>query len=112
MEVRGDIVKTMRLEKGWTQAQLAEICDVNLRTIQRVENNGSASLETIMSLCVTFDVKRQALFKVPSPEELALAQKDELQTSALSIRAQLLIFIGGVTFGSAITIVTVLALLQ
>jgi transcriptional regulator with XRE-family HTH domain len=68
MEIRGDIVKQIRTSKGWTQAHLAEICDVNLRTIQRVENQGSASLETIMALCVAFEVKRQALFKVPEPE--------------------------------------------
>jgi transcriptional regulator with XRE-family HTH domain len=70
MEIRGDIVKQIRTSKGWTQAHLAEICDVNLRTIQRVENQGSASLETIMALCVAFEVKRQALFKVPGPSEI------------------------------------------
>ena len=110
MEVRGDIVKTMRIDKGWTQAQLAEICDLNLRTIQRVENNGSASLETIMALCVAFDVKRQALFKVPSPEELALAQAEGPQQGGLSIKTQLLLFAGGVTLGSVITLVCVLLL--
>lgn len=70
MELRGDKVKLMRLSKSWTQQQLAEVCDVNLRTIQRVENQGNASLETIMALCVAFDVRREALFEVPKPEEL------------------------------------------
>ena len=70
MEIRGDIVKQMRTNNSWTQAHLAEICDVNLRTIQRVENQGCASLETIMALCVAFEVKRQALFKVPEPFEI------------------------------------------
>ena len=70
MEIRGDIVKQMRTDKGWTQAHLAEICDINLRTIQRIENQGNASIETIMALCVAFEVKRQALFKVPKPSEI------------------------------------------
>jgi transcriptional regulator with XRE-family HTH domain len=70
MELRGDKVKLMRLSNNWTQQQLAEICDINLRTIQRVEKQGNASLETIMALCVAFNVRREALFEVPKPEEL------------------------------------------
>jgi len=72
MEVRGDIVKNKRLDRSWTQQQLAEICDLNLRTIQRVEKQGNASLETIMTLCVAFEVKREVLFEVPKPESQAL----------------------------------------
>jgi DNA-binding XRE family transcriptional regulator len=92
MEVRGDIVKEMRIERAWTQAQLAELCDVNLRTIQRVENKGNASLETIMALCVTFDVKRQALFKVPEVAEVEPARQNP-------VKAYLFIFICGLVVG-------------
>ena len=62
MELRGDIVKEMRLANSWTQQHLADICSVNLRTIQRVENKGTASLETVMALCVAFDTKRETFF--------------------------------------------------
>ncbi len=70
MELRGDVVKELRLAKSWTQQHLADVCGVNLRTVQRVENKGSASLETIMALCVALDVQREKLFSVPSVDEV------------------------------------------
>lgn len=83
MEVRGDIVKNQRLGRNWTQRQLAEICDLNLRTIQRVEKQGNASLETIMALCVAFEVKREVLFEVPKPESQSLEPVKWHRLSAL-----------------------------
>jgi transcriptional regulator with XRE-family HTH domain len=103
MEIRGDIVKQMRNDKGWTQAHLAEVCDVNLRTIQRVENQGSASVETIMALCVAFDVKRQALFKVPEEAELK-----NIETP--SKEAIILVFLGGIFIGISSTLIPILFL--
>jgi transcriptional regulator with XRE-family HTH domain len=100
MEIRGDIVKQMRSDKGWTQAHLAEICDVNLRTIQRVENQGSASLETIMALCVAFEVKRQALFKVPELSELD-------QSKPHFTKTHIAIFACGLLLGIASTLIPV-----
>ncbi|MFW8592068.1 helix-turn-helix domain-containing protein [Glaciecola sp. 2405UD65-10] len=98
MEIRGDIVKQLRNERAWTQAHLAELCDVNLRTIQRVENQGSASLETIMALCVSFDIKRQALFKVPEASDVEQA-KPQLT------KAYLLVFLFGLIIGVAGTFI-------
>ncbi|MFQ3191452.1 MAG: transcriptional regulator with XRE-family HTH domain [Paraglaciecola sp.] len=100
MEIRGDIVKQIRTSKSWTQAHLAEICDVNLRTIQRVENQGSASLETIMALCVAFEVKRQALFKVPEPSEI------EPVVERIS-KIHIIIFASGILLGMAGVLVPV-----
>jgi transcriptional regulator with XRE-family HTH domain len=101
MELRGDKVKLMRLSKNWTQQQLAEVCDVNLRTIQRVENQGNASLETIMALCVAFDVRREALFEVPKPEEI------EAQTFSFS-KSHFIFFGLGIFTGVAGAMVAVL----
>jgi transcriptional regulator with XRE-family HTH domain len=94
MEIRGDIVREMRTNKGWTQAHLAEIFDVNLRTIQRIENQGNASIETIMALCVAFEVKRQVLFKLPEPSEI----EPVLQTIN---KIHIIIFVSGVLLGIA-----------
>ena len=100
MEIRGDIVKQMRSNKGWTQADLAAICDVNLRTIQRVENQGNASIETIMALCVAFEVKRQSLFKVPDPSEI------EPVVQSIS-KIHIIIFASGILLGMAGVLVPV-----
>jgi len=63
------LVKETRINRGWTQAQLAELCAVNIRTIQRVENDGTASLETTMALAAAFDLEIKDLFADPGTEK-------------------------------------------
>ena len=55
MQVNFELVKELRLERGWSQEQLAEIAGVSLRTIQRVEADGNCSLETRNALAAAFD---------------------------------------------------------
>jgi transcriptional regulator with XRE-family HTH domain len=50
------IVRKLRLDKGWSQEQLAELCDVNVRTIQRIERGQKPSLETQKSLASVFEI--------------------------------------------------------
>ena len=50
------IVQEMRLKKGWSQQQLADISGLNVRTIQRIEQGQSASLESFKALGAAFDV--------------------------------------------------------
>lgn len=56
-EELGVLVKLMRDSKKWTQEQLAEISNLNTRTIQRVENGQSASFETRRALALAFDAE-------------------------------------------------------
>ncbi|MEM7078779.1 MAG: helix-turn-helix transcriptional regulator [Pseudomonadota bacterium] len=50
------IVRKLRLRKGWSQDQLAELTDVSVRTIQRVERGHKPSLETAKALAAVFEV--------------------------------------------------------
>ena len=65
MLLNQSLVKEIRINKGWTQAQLADLCDVNIRTIQRVESDGLASLETTMALALAFGRETKDLFADP-----------------------------------------------
>lgn len=49
------IVRKLRLEKGWSQEQLAEICDLSVRTIQRIERGQKPSLESLKALAAAFE---------------------------------------------------------
>ena len=72
MHLNENRVKALRLDKGWTQQQLADACGVSMRTIQRIEKSGVASLDTTAALVAVFSVERQELLKVsgpPSPDE-------------------------------------------
>ena len=74
MLIDKDIVKNARQQRGWTQQQFADICDLNIRTIQRVEKTGVASMETSKALASVLEVS-VAYFLVddrsvsPSPPE-------------------------------------------
>ena len=50
MKIGPDIVRTLRERRAWSQEQLAEIAGLSVRTVQRVETGGGASLETRMAL--------------------------------------------------------------
>lgn len=57
------IVRKLRLEKGWSQEQLAEISGLSVRTIQRVERGQKPSLETLKSLAAVFELNVSDLSK-------------------------------------------------
>jgi transcriptional regulator with XRE-family HTH domain len=61
MDLNSTKIREIRTSKGWTQQQLAEISDLSLRTIQRVEVQGLGSLETSKSLAAAFEVERDLL---------------------------------------------------
>ena len=50
------IIRKLRLEKSWPQEQLAELCSLSVRTIQRIERGQKPSLETLKSLAAVFEI--------------------------------------------------------
>lgn len=50
------IIRKLRLSKGWSQEQLAELCNLSVRTIQRIERGQKPSLETLNSLSSVFEI--------------------------------------------------------
>ena len=52
-----DEVKLLRQSRSWSQAQLAEITTLSLRTIQRLESNGRCAHETLLSIAAAFDIE-------------------------------------------------------
>ncbi|MBW1294811.1 XRE family transcriptional regulator [Aquimarina litoralis] len=49
-------IKKMRLERHWSQEQLAEMSGLSIRTIQRIENGENAGLESLKSLASVFEI--------------------------------------------------------
>lgn len=56
MNVSSKIIVTLRLDRGWSQEKLAAVSGLSERTIQRVEKDGSCSLDTKMALASAFAV--------------------------------------------------------
>ncbi|MFT4257679.1 MAG: helix-turn-helix domain-containing protein [Pseudoxanthomonas sp.] len=51
------LVQKLRLQRGWSQQQLAELSGLSVRTIQRVENGHLPSVETLKSLASVFEIE-------------------------------------------------------
>ena len=51
------IVRKLRLQRGWSQEQLASLTGLNIRTIQRIERGQAASLESKKSFASVFEVE-------------------------------------------------------
>lgn len=78
MIIDSDLVKKLRAAKPWSQEQLSQASNLNLRTVQRLENTGKASLESVRALAAAFEV---------DPEELILIEKDERMTPFTAFKA-------------------------
>ena len=48
-------IKKMRLERHWSQDQLADMSGLSIRTVQRIENGENAGLESLKCLAAVFD---------------------------------------------------------
>ena len=55
MHINADQVKQIRIQRAWSQEELAAIAGISLRTIQRVENNGTCSLDTRKALAAALE---------------------------------------------------------
>ena len=52
-----------RQQRAWSQSQLAQASGLSLRTIQRIENSGKASLETAKAIASVYDLKVTDFFE-------------------------------------------------
>jgi len=55
------IVRKLRIQRGWSQDQLAQFSGLSVRTIQRIERGKTAGLESLKSLAAVFEVNSQDL---------------------------------------------------
>ena len=56
MKINAQLVVTLRNRRSWSQEELATAAGLNLRTIQRIESDGVASLQSRKALASAFDV--------------------------------------------------------
>ena len=96
MYINKDTIKQLRQEKSWSQEKLAEAAHMNLRTIQRIEKDGIASLRSCAALATALGVEPRELqsgveTEIPGvPRQSAYRQL----VSALSILAVVLMLWG------------------
>lgn len=82
MKINSALVLRLRNARSWSQEELAVAAGLNLRTIQRVENEASASLQTTKALAAVFEIDVEAL----ECKALATVVKHEYKTLNIAIR--------------------------
>jgi DNA-binding XRE family transcriptional regulator/flagellar motor component MotA len=75
MSVSIEKLKKLRKYSGWSQERLAEISGLSLRTVQRIETGGNASLESQLAIATAFSV---------SPGELLENEKVEIGNGGIN----------------------------
>src|SRR5258708_26080543 len=55
------LIQKLRLQRGWSQEQLAELTGLSVRTIQRIERGQTPSAESLKAIAAVFEVNFGAL---------------------------------------------------
>ncbi len=66
MKLSPSFVRSLREARNWSQEQLANAAGLSLRTIQRVETDGTASRETRVCIAAALDVEATLICDRPS----------------------------------------------
>lgn len=99
-------IKEMRLERHWSQDQLAEMSGLSIRTIQRIENGENAGLESLKSLAAVFETnivdsdKNVEIEQIRKEEEYVQNVKGFYKLLAIAILSLLVPFILAVSDSS------------
>lgn len=75
---RAKYIKNARKQRGWPQGQLADVAGLNLRTIQRIEKDGVASLESQKAIAAALDIDVQILNSISKKNKEDLKQEIHL----------------------------------
>lgn len=83
MKIDSGMVKKLRIGKNWSQEQLSEVSGLSVRTIQRLESGGNASLESLRALAAAFEV---------DSNELELQERQKFQKPLDAVQTSLMEF--------------------
>lgn len=112
------LIQKLRLQRGWSQEQLAELSGLSVRTIQRVERGQTASAESLKALASVFEVDFSTLKEpemntlsepntaapiMPSDEALALAHVRKIKAFYVHL-AQYVIIVGALAILNLVTV--------
>jgi transcriptional regulator with XRE-family HTH domain len=82
MKVNTAMVLDLRKQRSWSQDELATAAGLNLRTIQRIENEGTASLQSLKAIASALEAALENLKFIPEKS----MNKFEYKTVVLPFR--------------------------
>lgn len=95
------MIQKLRLQRGWSQQQLADLSGLSVRTVQRIEQGHVASTESLKSLAAVFEIdfatlqeptmNTQSPASLPKDEALAFKHVRKLKGFYLHLLRYILI---------------------
>lgn len=85
VKIDGKRIRQLREARGWSQEHLASICGLSPRTVQRLETEGNASLESRMAVAAALEVAAGDLLDTgksiasPAPSTAAISPADRMK---------------------------------
>jgi transcriptional regulator with XRE-family HTH domain len=89
MKIDRTLLKQLRLQKAFSQEELAIAAGLSTRTVQRMEAEGSASMESQKSVAAVFGINAERLLEKTAPSPLGDPVK-VIASSSLLIAATFL----------------------
>jgi transcriptional regulator with XRE-family HTH domain len=65
MKVNAKLLTDLRKRNAWSQDELATAAGLNLRTVQRIENAGTASLQSMKAIASALEIDLRDLERIP-----------------------------------------------
>ena len=86
------LIQKLRLQRGWSQEQLAEVAGLSVRTIQRIERGQTPSAESLKALAAVleadFGALREAHMTSSAPSGTQGVSADEASLLHASARSR------------------------
>ncbi|HSC68152.1 MAG TPA: helix-turn-helix transcriptional regulator [Cellvibrio sp.] len=100
MKINKEIVRRERELRAWTQSHLAEVADLSMRTVQRIERTGDVSMESASALAAAFNMELAVLMESPDVAVVSSPRRYTLW-SALGLIGSTLVALGWWSSASA-----------
>lgn len=94
-------IKRWREERHWSQEHLADLAGIGTRTLQRIENGGPASKDTVMALAAAFNVGVEALTYDPKIKA-SLDEKSKAEKALKALNLSFYIHMASYAFGMVV----------
>ena len=96
MKINKEILRRERELRAWTQSHLAEVADLSLRTVQRIERAGDASMESAGALAAALNIELAVLMEAPITGDKLTPARSRLYKlwGAISVMGSVLVALG------------------
>ena len=98
-------IRELRKQKYWSQDQLAQMSGLSIRTIQRIERDQKAGLESLKALSAVFDIEISELQReaVDAAGIITAEQNDQVRKEAYAEGVKGVYKLGGLAIFSLIS---------